>query len=136
VVGEGAQVVSAKDADQDQDGEEDPQPQPERQPIAATLAQLVEPVVLERNVQRHLEADNGENSSGDVGAVAINPMQKKDWPPASPTHRKRAKERQGRKKDQSEIPGQEHKPTRSGKFITLVTRHLRSLIQLNKRSLT
>ena len=61
------EIVSAKDADQDQDRKEDPQPQPERQPIAVTLAQLPEPVVLERNVHRRLEAYDGENCRGDVG---------------------------------------------------------------------
>ena len=46
----GAQVVSPKDAGQDQNGGKDPQSQPEGQPIAVRLAELAEPVVLERNV--------------------------------------------------------------------------------------
>src|SRR5271165_4292667 len=57
-------------------------------------------------------------------AAAVNPMQKKDPSLASSTRRKRANEGQRGKKDQSEISGQEHKPTLSEKPGTLMTRHV------------
>jgi len=51
--------------------EENSDAKPQYQPVAMGLIELAEPIILQRNGQRHFPADDRNNGNGDVGEIAI-----------------------------------------------------------------
>jgi hypothetical protein len=72
------------------------------------LAEFPEPVILQGNGERRLETNDGENSSGDVGEVAVEAMQERNLGFAIAFPQAGADERKRGEKDEKQVTGQEH----------------------------
>jgi hypothetical protein len=103
-----AQVGADKQAHREQDHEENRHAIFKRQPIAMALAQLLKPVAFERDAERRFKDDDPEDSSQNVGGIAIEPVHKRNVVAAATSHQG-AGQGQRRPHEHKEVGDPEHR---------------------------